>query len=124
MRVEIFATVALLAASPGFAADLPAELRSPDGRILVRLSADGGSLNYTVQRGGETVISPSQLRLRLAEGDLTAIEPGKLERRSVDRVQKLTATKAAEARDRGSEVVRTGRPSWGSAVVIQWADGA
>src|SRR3569832_136368 len=100
LRWTAGALVACLATTT-FAAGLPATLLSPDESIRVEVAQDdSGVLTYAITRGGETVFAPSALRLRLAEGDVSYVEVRGTETRSVDTVQKLTATKAAEARIR------------------------
>ena len=75
---------------------LPATVRSPDTRISVTVGQDsGGQLTYSITRNGEALITPSALRVRLAEGDLSSLEVRTVNPRSVDQVQKLVATKAA-----------------------------
>jgi hypothetical protein len=84
---------------------LPVSVRSPDGRTsLVLDRTEAGNLAYSVERNGETVIAWSQLRLRLAEGDVSSVEVRDFTPRSINAVNKLVATKAAEAVDRFEEL--------------------
>src|SRR4051812_16623220 len=76
-----------------FADGLPATLLSPDQSIRVEVAQDeSGLLTYAITRAGETVFARSALRVRLAEGDISYVEVRGTETRSVDSVQKLTAT--------------------------------
>src|SRR5262245_57239576 len=100
MTRTIFATLAgLLCAAPVFSQRPPTTVRSPDGQVALILALNGdGPLTWSVERKGEVLIAPSQLRLRLKEGDISSVtlDPRSIWPRSVDTVQKLVATKAAE----------------------------
>ena len=90
---------------------LPATVRSPDTRISVIVGQnDGGQLTYSITRNGEALFLPSALRVRLAEGDLSSVDVRTVNPRSVDQVQKLVATKAAQARDHFNELTITAAP--------------
>src|SRR6185436_17199873 len=117
MNKLLVALVALLT-TPVFADSLPATLKSPDGKITVTL-AHSGALNYSIERNGETIITPSALRVRLAEGEISWGTPGEITSTSVDAVQKLVATKAAEARDHFNEITVTMHPS-SAAKSVRW----
>jgi len=107
-------------ASTAFAQGLPATLLSPDESIRVQVAQDdSGRLTYAISRAGETVLAPSALRLRLAEGDVSYVDLRGTDTRSVDTVQKLTATKAAEARVRFNELSVRAAPRAG-AKAITW----
>ena len=106
--------------SPAYA-QLPATVRSPDTRVSVTVAQNGaGQLTYSITRNGETLFAPSALRVRLAEGDISAVDVRTVNPRSVDRVQKLVATKAAEARDRFNELTITAAPRSRAARSLQW----
>jgi alpha-glucosidase len=112
--------VALFAA-PVFSQKLPVSLRSPDGRIELHLDRnEGGNLTYSVERNGETVIAWSQLRLRLAEGDVSSVDVRNFTPRSVDSVNKLVATKAAEAVDRFEELTVDVAPRSQAVTALRW----
>ncbi|HEU4592392.1 MAG TPA: glycoside hydrolase family 97 protein [Steroidobacteraceae bacterium] len=122
MRLSI-RTLALCAALAGTAVaqNLPATIHSPDTRITVTVAQNGeGQLVYTVTRNGETVVAPSRLRVRLAEGDISALDVRSVNSRSVDQVRKLVATKASQARERFNEVSISGVPRSGAARELQW----
>jgi alpha-glucosidase len=113
-------TGALLVA-PAFSQKLPVMVRSPDGRIAVQVDRnDAGHLTYRVERNGETVIATSQLRLRLAEGDVSSVDIRGFTPRSVATVHKLVATKAAEAIDRFDEVTIDVAPRSGAVSALRW----
>src|SRR5690349_6369001 len=96
---RLLALCALLA-TPVFSQTLPVTVRSPDQRVTLRLTQDGGGqIAWQVERNGETVIAPSALRLRLAEGDVSSVDVRQTNPRSIQQVHKLVATKASEARD-------------------------
>jgi alpha-glucosidase len=102
-------------------AQLPATVRSPDTRISFTVAQNGaGQLSYSITRNGETLFAPSALRVRLAEGDISAVDVRAVNPRSIDRVQKLVATKAAEARDRFNELTINAAPRSRAARSLQW----
>ncbi len=106
-------------AAPVFAASLPATLKSPDGKTTVTLTHQG-ALNYAIERNGESLIVPSALRVRLAEGEISYGAVGEITTRSVNVVRKLTATKAAEARDQFNEITVVMKPNSGTPREFQW----
>ena len=120
MNLKIIAAVAFLAA-PAMAQHLPATVRSPDARIAVTVAQNGeGQLVYTVVRNGETVIAPSRLRVRLAEGDVSALDVRTVNPRSVDQMRQLVATKASQARDHFNEITVAGMPRSRAAGKLEW----
>src|SRR5512143_469602 len=50
-----------VAASDAAVAQLPAPVASPDGRNVVTVSIDSGTLRYALRRGGANVLMPSAL---------------------------------------------------------------
>jgi alpha-glucosidase len=104
-----------------FAQTLPVTVRSPDTRISVHIAQDSsGQLVYSVERKGETLIAPSALRVRLAEGDVASVDVRQVWPRSIDQVHKLTATKASEARDRFNEIRIVVMPRSRAVRALQW----
>ncbi|WP_066769031.1 glycoside hydrolase family 97 protein [Sphingobium sp. CCH11-B1] len=74
-------------------------IASPDKSVEMRIAADG--LTYSVTRGGETIAKQAPLGIVLA--DAPSFKPLKtinVERRSVNRILPLIATKASQAVDR------------------------
>jgi len=115
------ATLCAWLSAPVFAQQLPATVRSPDTRISLSIAQDqSGALTYTVVRNGETVIAPSRLRVRLAEGDITSIDVRQVLPRSIDQVQKLVATKASEAREHFNELTINAMPRSRAMRSLQW----
>jgi len=96
-------------------------LNSPDGRILLHLEqTDAGDLLYSVRRNGEWIITPSRLRLRLAEGDVSSLEAVSVASRSIDEVRRLVATKASTARNRYNEITITAAPKSRAMGSLKW----
>jgi alpha-glucosidase len=92
---------------------------SPDGRTAIRIEKDASQ--FTIARGGKTVIAASPLGLDL--DGAPAFGPLALERRDdvkVDRTIPLVATKAAAARDhyRGATLVFRERTPDGRRLII------
>ena len=116
-----FAVCAVLSAAPALGQQLPVNVRSPDGKIVVYLDrAPDGQLTYRIVRHGETVLDASQLRLRLAEGDVSHVDVKSMTPRSVNGVARLVATKAAEAVDRFDELTLEVTPHSGAVASLQW----
>ena len=63
-------TVSLLLAAIGAHAEV-FKVSSPDGRMLVNISTDGGKLTYEVIYDGKKMIEPSTLGLNTDMGDYT-----------------------------------------------------
>jgi alpha-glucosidase len=122
MKSSLIAACAVVSfAAPAYSQKLPVTLRSPDGRIVLHLDRnEGGNLSYSVERNGEAVIAWSQLRLRLAEGDASAVELRDFVPLSVDVRHKLVATKAAEAVDRYEELTVVVAPRSGALKSLHW----
>ena len=122
MRLPILlATLAFTSIGSAFSQALPVTVRSPDTRVSVHIAQDSaGQLVYSIERKGETVIAPSALRVRLAEGDASSVEVRALWPRSVDQVHKLVATKASEARDRFNEIRIDVMPRSRAMRLMQW----
>ncbi|HEY5972564.1 MAG TPA: glycoside hydrolase family 97 protein [Pseudoxanthomonas sp.] len=122
MKLSLIATcIVVLFAAPVFSQKLPVSLRSPDGRIAMVVDrTEAGNLAYSVERNGETVIAWSQLRLRLAEGDVSAVEVHDFSPRSINAVNKLVATKAAEAVDRYEQLTIVVTPRSGVVKSLRW----
>lgn len=100
---------------------LTTSVRSPDGRITVEVAADDDDrqLSYRIIRGGEVVIDKSRLRLVLAEGELHPVSFKEGQRRSVDAVQTMFASKSAQARDHFNELSVDGAIGPGK-VGVRW----
>ena len=99
----------MLPGGQGLAAEpAPVELFSPDGSVKVTIEASAGEAppTYRIERKGEPIIAPSPLGLDIlytknfGPFDITGTQ-----RRSVDEVHPLIATKASSARDHFNEVI-------------------
>jgi alpha-glucosidase len=96
VRWLIAVACALAVAASAQAAD--AVITSPDGRVALRIAADGGT--FSVTRRGETVIAASPLGLDLDGAPaLGRLALASRQDETVDRRIPLIATKAASARD-------------------------
>ena len=111
----------LLCVSPAFAQKLPTNVISPDGRIAIHIEQnEAGNLVYAIERNEDPVIGPSQLRLRLAEGDVSSVNVRSLTPRNINTVHKLVATKAAQANDRFEELTLEVTPRSGAISSLKW----
>ena len=121
--MKVLARIALCAmfSAPAFAQSLPVTVRSPDTKVVLKLAQNGaGQLSYSIERNGETVIAPSALRLRLAEGDVSSIDARQANPRSIQQAHKLVATKASEARDNFNEITIVTAPSSRAVRTLHW----
>ncbi len=120
MKVLVYALCAMFTA-PAFAQSLPVTVRSPDTKVVLKLVQDAaGQLSYSIERNGETVIAPSALRLRLAEGDVSSVDARQANPRSIQQVHKLVATKASEARDDFNEITIVTAPRSRAVRTLHW----
>ncbi len=120
MKVLVYALCAMVSA-PAFAQSLPVTVRSPDTKVVLKLAQNGaGQLSYSIERNGETLIAPSALRLRLAEGDVSSIEARQANPRSIQQVHELVATKASEARDNFNEITIVTAPRSRAVRTLHW----
>ncbi len=121
MNKLLIAALAALAAAPALSQEARSPLSSPDGKITVGFGHNGEQqLTYSIERNGERIVTPSALRVTLAEGDLAAVEIQQTNLRSVRQVRKLVATKAAEAADNFNELTITVRPLARTLRAYQW----
>ncbi len=87
------------------AADKKIQVMSPDGRLTVNITS-GKTLSYSVYYDGDELLSPSQIKMQLADG--TVYGGGKLQkftRSSADNTFKTIAYKRAEVRDHYNQIV-------------------
>ena len=121
MRFHLALAAALALLASGAHCASVSQMQSPDRRILLNLEQnDAGDLLYSLQRNGEWIITPSRLRVRLAEGDLTSLEAVSIATRAIDEVRRLTATKASTARNLFNEYTVTGVPRSGALRSLRW----
>jgi alpha-glucosidase len=120
MKVLVYALCAMVTA-PAFAQSLPVTVRSPDTKVVLKLAQNGaGQLSYSIERNGETVIAPSALRLRLAEGDVSSVDARQANPRSIQQMHELVATKASEARDNFNEITIVTAPRSRAVRTLHW----
>lgn len=109
--LAMLAGSALLFAAEGHARTV--EVVSPDGRNVIRVTADGGEPTYTVSRDGRTIFAASQLGLVLQEGKPSGMPIGAdgmavLEVRSTEGTERFTRpvgkSSAVSARYRQAEI--------------------
>src|SRR4051812_4022998 len=120
MKSKFIAMLAL-AAAPAFSTTLPTRVSSPDGQLIVKLDQNAdGQITYAVERHGETVITPSALRVVIKEGDLSRVDLQQAMPRTVQRERKLIATKASAAHESFNEVTLTARPRSHALNTFDW----
>ena len=65
---KLLLTLLLFSAGTGISAAKTYELKSPDGKIAVRVDAGTQAVTYSISRDGKELIAPSPLSLTLADG--------------------------------------------------------
>lgn len=98
---------ALLSVAAGLSAAPKAfTLKSPDGRMKVEISTDGG-IRYSLTHDGVLLLENSSLSMSLTDGTVYGGPESKLRRArtcSVDRIVKAVAYKKAEVRENYNEM--------------------
>lgn len=97
------------------AADAPAEVRSPDGRLSVRVDLRAGTPTWRADRDGRPLLRDGALGLELTDNPLRPpFELAAVEHRSADSTWRPVAGDRSEVRDRFNEcavTVREARPA-------------
>jgi len=68
MKRILFSVVAILCSAVIFAANLPQDVKSPDGRLAINVSKAEGALVYSVTSDGKTLVADSPISVKLADG--------------------------------------------------------
>ena len=84
---KLLLTLLLFSAGTGISAAKTYELKSPDGKIAVRVDAGTQAVTYSISRDGKELIAPSPLSLTLADGrvlgQIPSATPGKRRSRGI-----------------------------------------
>ncbi len=96
----VSALVAVLAATTAFA-QKNFEVTSPDGTLKTEISVEDGKVTYCVIKDGITVLTPSEISMRLADGTSYdgAVRLGKTEKKTVDNVLPAHFYKKAQVKE-------------------------
>ena len=65
---KLLLTLLLFSAGTGISAAKTYDLKSPDGKIAVRVDVGADAVTYSISRDGKELIAPSPLSLTLADG--------------------------------------------------------
>ena len=65
---KLLLTLLLFSAGTGISAAKTYDLKSPDGKIAVRVDVSADAVTYSISRDGKELIAPSPLSLTLADG--------------------------------------------------------
>ena len=111
MRLRILTTIAIgLLTAAGLQARTTV-LDSPDGSLRITVT-DGGSLSWSVSKGGLTVLEPSEIAIDIDGISLDA-KLRRISRRSVDNtLTAIVPTKFRNVRDHYNEMVLTMKGGW------------
>ena len=111
MRLRILTTIAIgLLTAAGLQARTTV-LDSPDGSLKITVT-DGGSLSWSVSKGGLTVLEPSEIAIDIDGLSLDA-KLRRISRRSVDNtLTAIVPTKFRNVRDHYNEMVLTMKGGW------------
>lgn len=96
----------ILAASSALAAPKQPVLNSPDGRITVSVSVDGG-VKYCVSKDGVQLLAPSGISMTLSDGTVYGGPQAKLQKvsfKSIDNVIPAVAYKKAQVPEKYNEM--------------------
>lgn len=72
---KLLLTLLLFSAGTGISAAKTYDLKSPDGKIAVRVDVGADAVTYSISRDGKELIAPSPLSLTLADGACSAAKP-------------------------------------------------
>ena len=103
---KLLLTLFLLSAGIGIAAAKSYDVKSPDGKIAVRVDAGADAVTYSILRNGQELIAPSYLSLELTDGRSLGRKPvvRKASVKSVDEVIEAPFYKRNTIKDRYNEL--------------------
>ncbi len=99
--------IAALACSPAMRSEQKnlGALKSPDGKLLVELTENNGTVNYSLKRGGAIVVEQSPLGIVTSEGDFSSgVTAATSAQKKIDSTFTLPAAKRSRINDLCNEV--------------------
>jgi hypothetical protein len=104
MKKIFLSLLSLMVMSVSQASDV--DVTSPDGRLVVNISCDGGRAMYAVTYDGQQMLAPSALGLKTSIGDFTrGLTLKDTKNDAVDSQYKMQGTKAAAAHYQANRLV-------------------
>ena len=99
---KLLLTLLLFSAGTGISAAKTYDLKSPDGKIAVRVDVGADAVTYSISRDGKELIAPSPLSLTLADGRVLGRKASvrKASAKSVDEIIEAPFYKRSAVEDR------------------------
>ena len=96
---KLLLTLLLFSAGTGISAAKTYDLKSPDGKIAVRVDVGADAVTYSISRDGKELIAPSPLSLTLADGRVLGRKASvrKASAKSVDEIIRRGPIQLADA---------------------------
>ena len=108
-------TLLLFSAGTGISAAKTYDLKSPDGKIAVRVDVSADAVTYSISRDGKELIAPSPLSLTLADGRVLGRKASvrKASAKSVDEIIEAPFYKRSAVEDRYNSLTLTFKGDYG-----------
>ena len=106
---KLLLTLLLFSAGTGISAAKTYDLKSPDGKIAVRVDVSADAVTYSISRDGKELIAPSPLSLTLADGRVLGRKASvrKASAKSVDEIIEAPFYKRSAVEDRYNSLTLT-----------------
>ena len=112
---KLLLTLLLFSAGTGISAAKTYDLKSPDGKIAVRVDVSADAVTYSISRDGKELIAPSPLSLTLADGRVLGRKASvrKASAKSVDEIIEAPFYKRSAVEDRYNSLPLTFKGDYG-----------
>ena len=112
---KLLLTLLLFSAGTGISAAKTYDLKSPDGKIAVRVDVGADAVTYSISRDGKELIAPSPLSLTLADGRVLGRKASvrKASAKSVDEIIEAPFYKRSAVEDRYNSLTLTFKGDYG-----------
>lgn len=112
---KLLLTLLLFSAGTGISAAKTYDLKSPDGKIAVRVDVGADAVSYSISRDGKELIAPSPLSLTLADGRVLGRKASvrKASAKSVDEIIEAPFYKRSAVEDRYNSLTLTFKGDYG-----------
>ena len=112
---KLLLTLLLFSAGTGISAAKTYDLKSPDGKIAVRVDVSADAVTYSISRDGKELIAPSPLSLTLADGRVLGRKASvrKASAKSVDEIIEAPFYKRSAVEDRYNSLTLTFKGDYG-----------
>lgn len=112
---KLLLTLLLFSAGTGISAAKTYDLKSPDGKIAVRVDVGADAVTYSISRDGKELIAPSPLSLTLADGRVLGRKASvrKASAKSVDEIIEAPFYKRSAVENRYNSLTLTFKGDYG-----------